>query len=151
MRPYRATSRCTTTDAQAVRPYRATSRCTTTDAQIVRPYKGRHVSSFGDGRTDRASLQPLHVGWFGDGRSTESPYNRYTSTEEIEKRHGANENSPRRGEIKLRKNEMKVRKNEMKLRKNEMKVRKNFPVSHWIIEALHGGIARSPPASDFPP
>ena len=61
----------------------------------------------GDGRTDRASLQPLHVlqfgdgrsverplcqrlqrslcqrlqrqGFNGDGRSTERPYNRYTS------------------------------------------------------------------------
>ncbi len=55
------------------------------------------------------------------------PYNRYTYTEEIGKLHGANENSPRRAEIK-------VRKNEMKLRKKGIKVRKNFFVPHWIIQ-----------------
>ena len=54
------------------------------------------------------------------------PYNRYTYTEEIGKLHGANENSPRRAEIK-------VRKNEMKLRKKGIKVRKNFFVPHWIV------------------
>ena len=41
-----------------------------------------------------------------------------TSTEEIGKCQGANENSPRRREIKVRKNEMKLRKNEIKVPKN---------------------------------
>ena len=58
MRPYTATSRCTTTDAlplnTTVRPYTATYRCTTTDALSL--------------NTNRASLQgivtivrPLHI------------------------------------------------------------------------------------------
>ena len=55
--------------------------------------------------------------------------------EEIGNRQGVNENSPPRGEIK-------VRKNEMKLRKNEMKVRKKLLILHWIIKKLHGGIVR---------
>ena len=72
-----------TTDAQTVRPYsRYSSRCSTTDAvtfdttdavafdttdaQTVRPYsryssKLSHVSLGHNGRTDRASLQPLLV------------------------------------------------------------------------------------------
>ena len=41
-----------------------------------------------------------------------------TPTEEIGNLQGANENSPRKREIKLRKNEIKLRKNEMKVRKN---------------------------------
>ena len=57
----------------------------------------------------------------------------YTSPEEIEKRQGGNENSPRRGEMKLRKNEMK-------LRKNEIKVPKNLFVPRWIINDLHRGV-----------
>ena len=59
------------------------------------------------------------------------------SPEEIGNLHGANENSPRRTEIK-------VRKNEMKLRKNEIKVRKNLFAPPWIIGDLHRGIARFP-------
>jgi len=55
------------------------------------------------------------------------------SPEEFEELHGANENSSRNREIK-------VRKNEMKLRKKEIKVPKIFFVSHWIIEDLHQGI-----------
>ena len=47
------------------------------------------------------------------------------SPEEIEDLHGANENSPRRAEIK-------VRKNEMKLRKNEIASPKNFSIPRWI-------------------
>ena len=43
--------------------------------------------------------------------------------EEIGKRHGANDNSPRSRDIK-------VRKNEMKLRKKEIKVPKNYFASH---------------------
>ena len=69
----------------------------------------------GNGRTDRASLQPLHV----------SP------TEEIGNLQGANENSPGSQEIKLRKNEMKLRKKGMKVRKKGMKVRKSFFVPRW--------------------
>ncbi len=49
------------------------------------------------------------------------------SPEEIEDLHGANENSPRRAEIK-------VRKNEMKLRKNEITSPKNFPIPRWIMK-----------------
>ena len=44
--------------------------------------------------------------------------NSYSRPEEIRNLHGANEKSPRRGEIKVRKNEMKLRKNEIKVRKN---------------------------------
>ena len=40
---------------------------------------GLHVLLYYNGRTDRASLQPLYVSLFGNGRSTERPYNRYTS------------------------------------------------------------------------
>ena len=47
--------------------------------------------------------------------------------EEIGNRQGVNENSPPRGEIK-------VRKNEMKLRKNEIKVPKNLPFAPWQIK-----------------
>ena len=50
----------------------------------------------------------------------------YTSPEEIEKRQGANENSPRRAEIKLRKNEMK-------LRKNDFEVPMNFLMPPWRV------------------
>ena len=64
------------------------------------------------------------------------------SPEEIEKLHGANEISPRRPEIKVQKNEMKVR-------KKDFEVPKNFPVPHWIIKNLHGGILRFPPPVDF--
>ena len=59
------------------------------------------------------------------------------SPEEIGNLHGANENSPRSAEIKLRKNEMK-------LRKNEMKVPMNFSFPPWIFEDFHRGIARFP-------
>ena len=48
------------------------------------------------------------------------------SPEEIKDLHGANENSPRRTEIK-------VRKNEMKLRKNEIASPKNFSTPRWIL------------------
>ncbi len=40
------------------------------------------------------------------------------STEEIENLHGANENSPRNREIKVRKNEMKLRKKDFEVPKN---------------------------------
>ena len=46
---------------------------------------------------------------------------------------GANENSPRNREIKVRKNEMKVR-------KKEIKVPKNFFVSRWRISIFYGDI-----------
>ena len=108
----------------------------------------------GDGRTDRASLQPLHVSSFDNGRLTVRSYNRYTSrssgtdaqivrpykglhvspTEEIGNRYGANEKSPRRVEIK-------VRKNEMKLRKKQIKVRKNFSVPPWRFRNPSEGIS----------
>ncbi len=55
------------------------------------------------------------------------------SPEEIGNLHGANENSPRRAEIK-------VRKNEMKLRKKGIKVPKNFLVPRWMFKNLHRGI-----------
>ena len=55
------------------------------------------------------------------------------SPEEIEDLHGANENSPRRAEIK-------VRKNEMKLRKNEITSPKNFPIPRWITGNPYGAI-----------
>ena len=45
---------------------------------------------------------------------------------------GANENSPPRGEIKLRKNEIK-------LRKNEIKLPKNFSVPPWRIFVFYRG------------
>ena len=45
----------------------------------MRPYKGLHVSFNGDGRTDRASLQPLLVSIGHNGRTTVRPYNRYSS------------------------------------------------------------------------
>ena len=67
-----------------------------------------NVGFNGNGRTDRASLQPLHV----------------LPTEEIGNLQGANENSPGSQEIKLRKNEMK-------LWKKGMKVRKSFFVPRW--------------------
>ena len=67
-----------------------------------------NVGFNGNGRTDRASLQPLHV----------SP------TEEIPDSSVQNKNSPGSQEIKLRKNEMK-------LRKKGMKVRKSFFVPRW--------------------
>ena len=46
--------------------------------------------------------------------------------EEIGKRQGGNEISPRRAEIKLRKKQMK-------LRRNEIISPKSFPAPHWII------------------
>ena len=61
------------------------------------------------------------------------PYKGYTSPKGIEQRQGANENSPRRSEIK-------VRKNEMKLRKNEIKVPMIFFVARWVFENLHGEV-----------
>ena len=93
-------------------------------------------------------------GFNGDGRSTVRPYNRYTSrssgtdaqivrpykglhvspAEKIRNRHGANENSPRRVEIK-------VRKNEMKLRKKEIKVPKNFFIPPWRFRNPSEGIS----------
>ncbi len=57
------------------------------------------------------------------------------STEEIGDLQGANENSPRRAEIKVRKNEMKVP-------KNEMKVPKNFVVPHWRFKNSYRGNSR---------
>ena len=56
------------------------------------------------------------------------------SHEEIEKLHGANENSPRNREIK-------VRKNEMKLRKKDFEVPKNFSFAPWRfpISSLESG------------
>ena len=59
------------------------------------------------------------------------------SPEEIADLQGANENSPRNREIK-------VRKNEMKLRKKQIKVPKNFFVSPWRIKKLYRGILRFP-------
>ena len=107
----------TGTDAQIVRPYSGyTSRRSTTDAQIVRPYSGYTSRR---STTDAQIVRPyisLHV----------SP------TEEIGNRLGANENSPRRAEIK-------VRKNEMKLRKKEIKVPKNFFIPPWMIFIFHRG------------
>ncbi len=58
---------------------------------------------------------------------------RYTPRWKMEDIHGANENSPRRTEIKVRKNAMKVR-------KNEIKSPKSFSVSHWKIKDFHEGI-----------
>ena len=55
------------------------------------------------------------------------------STEESPHSSRGNENSPPRGEIKLRKNEMK-------LRKKQIKVRKNFLIPRWISKKFHGGI-----------
>ena len=57
------------------------------------------------------------------------------STEEIGDIQGANENPPRRAEIKVRKNEMKVP-------KNEMKVPKNFVVPHWRFKNSYRGNSR---------
>ena len=55
----------------------------TTDAlplnTFVRPYKGLLVLLYYNGRTDRASLQPLHVSLFDNGRTTVRPYSRYSS------------------------------------------------------------------------
>ena len=59
------------------------------------------------------------------------------SPEEIVKLQGANENSPRNREIKVRMNEMKVR-------KKDFKVPKNLFVPHWIFRKLHRGIVRFP-------
>ena len=59
-------------DARSVRPLcQRLQRCGfngdgRTDRASLQPL---HVGWFGDGRTDRATLQPLHVGWFGDGRT----------------------------------------------------------------------------------
>ncbi len=52
--------------------------------------------------------------------------------EEITDLHGANENSPRRPEIK-------VRKNEMKLRKKQIKLPKNFFMPPWRISIFYRG------------
>ena len=70
----------TRTDAPSCVPTTVTRLALTgTDAQIVRPYN-RYSSRFnGDGRTDRASLQPLLVSQYYNGRSIVRPYNRYTS------------------------------------------------------------------------
>ncbi len=57
-------------------------------------------------------------------------YTGYTSREEIGKRQGANENSPRNREIK-------VRKNEMKLRKKDFEVPKIFFIPRWRIPIFH--------------
>ena len=46
------------------------------------------------------------------------------STEEIENLHGANENSPRNREIKVRKNEMKLRKKDFEVPKNVLFLKK---------------------------
>ncbi len=73
---------------------------------------------------------------------TERPPSRYTSTEKIGNLQGANENSSRNREIK-------VRKNEMKLRKKDFEVPKNFFIPPWIIQNFHGGLDRFPPTSDF--
>ena len=59
------------------------------------------------------------------------------SPKEIENLQGANENSPRNREIK-------VRKNEMKLRKKDFEVPKNFSIPPWIFGDLHRGIAQFP-------
>ena len=59
--------------------------------------------------------------------------NSYSFTEEIENLQGANEYSPRRGEIK-------VRKNEMKIRKKEIKVPMNFLIAPWRISVFYRGI-----------
>ena len=67
-----------------------------------------NVGFNGNGRTDRASLQPLQV----------------SLTEEIPDSSVQNKNSPRSREIKLPKTEMK-------LRKKGMKVRKSFFVPRW--------------------
>ena len=53
------------------------------------------------------------------------------STEESPHSSRGNENSPPRGEIKLRKNEMK-------LRKNEIKVPKNFLIPPWTMAVSYG-------------
>ena len=85
------------------------------------PYKGnekRDISSL-----DRHSVATL--------ASPQTPI----STEEIGNIQGANENPPRRAEIKVRKNEMKVP-------KNEMKVRKNFVVPHWRFKNSYRGNSR---------
>ena len=92
------------------------------------PYKGnekRDISSL-----DRHSVATL--------ASPQTPI----STEEIGNIQGANENPPRRAEIKVRKNEMKVPKNEMKVPKNEMKVPKNFVVPHWRFKNSYRGNSR---------
>jgi len=85
------------------------------------PYKGnekRDISSL-----DRHSVATL--------ASPQTPI----STEEIGNIQGANENPPRRAEIKVRKNEMKVP-------KNEMKVPKNFVVPHWRFKNSYRGNSR---------
>ena len=59
------------------------------------------------------------------------------STEEIENLQGANENSPRNWEIK-------VRKNEMKLRKKDSEVPMNFSIPPWIFGDFYRGVAQFP-------
>ena len=84
----------------------------------------------GDGRT---TVRP-YTRYSSAGSTTDAPivrsYTRYTSTEEIGKRQGGNELSPRRAEIK-------VRKNEMKLRKKDFEVPKIFFIPRWRIPVFH--------------
>ena len=82
-----------------------------------------NVGFNGNGRTDRASLQPLHV----------------SLTEEIPDSSVQNKNSPRSREIKLPKTEMKLRKKGMKVRKKGMKVRKSFFVPRWRFRNSYRG------------
>ena len=132
----RAIGRVTTCrDARAVRPspLKPTAAVTfdTTDAQIVRPYKGYSSRASQQGATRLALTRrtpsdstllcvPTRV-----TRPVRS-YTSYTSPEEIGKRQGENELSPRNREVKLRKNEMK-------LRKKQIEVPKNCVVPQWRI------------------
>ena len=101
------------------------------DARSVRPLCQRlqHRGFNGDGRTDRASLQPLFVSLYYDGRTDRASLHGLlvSPREEFADSSVESENSSRRGEIK-------VRKNEMKLRKNEIISPKNFSVPRWRIK-----------------
>ena len=117
------------------------------DARLVRPLCQRlqRRGFNGNGRTSRASLQPLLVLLYYNGRTSraslqplhvgESLY--VSPTEDFS-------NSSRANEISLRSREMKVRKNEMKLRKKQIKVPKNFLMPPWRVSFFSVG------DSDFP-